>query len=63
MCLLQNGIMEVKVEETSGGHILHLQAEDVLIQLEEEGTHIICDHNESLRTALRDLVLRFLHKL
>ncbi|XP_056621127.1 integrator complex subunit 9 [Triplophysa dalaica] len=61
--LHKNGIMEVKVEETSGGHILHLQAEDVLIQLEEEGTHIICDHNEPLRTALRDLVLRFLHKL
>lgn len=61
--LHKNDITEVKVEETAGGHILHLQAEDVLIQLEEEGTHIICDHNESLRTALRDLVLRFLHKL
>lgn len=59
----QHGITEVKVEETADGHILHLQAEDTLIQLEEDGTHIVCDDNEPLRTALRDLVLRFLMKL
>lgn len=59
----QNGITEVKVEETADGHILHLQTEDALIQLEEDATHIICDNNEPLRTALRDLVLRFLQKL
>uniref|UniRef100_A0A673I2C3 Integrator complex subunit 9 n=1 Tax=Sinocyclocheilus rhinocerous TaxID=307959 RepID=A0A673I2C3_9TELE len=39
--LHKNGITEVKVEETADGHILHLQAEDVLIQLEEDATHII----------------------
>ncbi|TRZ03895.1 hypothetical protein DNTS_030904 [Danionella cerebrum] len=61
--LHKNGIMEVKVEETADGHILHLQAEDVLIQLEEDSTHIICENNEPLRTALRDLVLHFLQKL
>lgn len=60
---LQHGITEVKVEETADGHILHLQAEDTLIQLEEDGTHIVCDNNEPLRTTLRDLVLRFLQKL
>lgn len=59
---LQHGITEVKVEETADGHILHLQAEDTLIQLEEDGTHIVCD-SEPLRTTLRDLVLRFLQKL
>lgn len=59
----QSGISEVKVEETADGHILHLQAEDALIQLEEDATHIVCDNNEPLRTALRDLVLRFLQKL
>ena len=59
----QHGITEVKVEETADGHILHLQAEDTLIQLEEDGTHIVCDNNEPLRTTLRDLVLRFLQKL
>ncbi|CAB1343144.1 unnamed protein product [Coregonus sp. 'balchen'] len=59
----EHGITEVKVEETADGHILHLQAEDTLIQLEEDGTHIVCDDNEPLRTALRDLVLRFLMKL
>lgn len=59
---LQHGISEVKVEETADGHILHLHAEDTLIQLEEDGTHIVCD-NEPLRTTLRDLVLRFLQKL
>lgn len=64
LCLhLQHGITEVKVEETADGHILHLQAEDTLIQLEEDGTHIVCDNNEPLRTTLRDLVLRFLQKL
>uniref|UniRef100_A0A3Q2Z7M5 Integrator complex subunit 9 n=1 Tax=Hippocampus comes TaxID=109280 RepID=A0A3Q2Z7M5_HIPCM len=64
LALLQkNGIMEVKVEETAEGHILHLQAEDTLIQLEEDGTHIVCDNNEPLRTTLRDLVLRFLQKI
>ncbi|KAG7316442.1 hypothetical protein KOW79_019983 [Hemibagrus wyckioides] len=61
--LHKNGISEVKVEETADGHILHLQAEDALIQLEEDATHIVCDNNEPLRTALRDLVLRFLQKL
>ena len=60
---LQHGITEVKVEETADGHMLHLQAEDTLIQLEEDGTHIVCDNNETLRTTLRDLVLRFLQKL
>lgn len=51
------------MEDTPDGHILHLQAEDTLIQLEEDGTHIVCDSNESLRATLRDLVLRFLQKL
>uniref|UniRef100_A0A672JS00 Integrator complex subunit 9 n=1 Tax=Salarias fasciatus TaxID=181472 RepID=A0A672JS00_SALFA len=61
--LQKHGITEVKVEETADGHILHLQAEDTLIQLEEDNTHIVCDNNEPLRTTLRDLVLRFLQKL
>uniref|UniRef100_A0A8C5I3W0 Integrator complex subunit 9 n=1 Tax=Gouania willdenowi TaxID=441366 RepID=A0A8C5I3W0_GOUWI len=61
--LQKHGITEVKVEETTDGHILHLQAEDTLIQLEEDGTHIVCDNNEPLRTTIRDLVLRFLQKL
>uniref|UniRef100_A0A4W4F5K6 Integrator complex subunit 9 n=1 Tax=Electrophorus electricus TaxID=8005 RepID=A0A4W4F5K6_ELEEL len=61
--LHKSGVTEVKVEETAGGHILHLQAEDALIQLEEDATHIVCDTNEPLRATLRDLVLRFLHKL
>ncbi|MGH0143643.1 UNVERIFIED_CONTAM: hypothetical protein FKN15_008789 [Acipenser sinensis] len=56
------GITEVKVEDTPDGHILHLQDEDTLIQLEEDSTHIICDNNEMLRATLRDLVLRFLQK-
>lgn len=51
------------MEETADGHILHLQEQDTLIQLEEDGTHIVCDSNEPLRTTLRDLVLRFLQKL
>uniref|UniRef100_A0A8C6WNK5 Integrator complex subunit 9 n=1 Tax=Neogobius melanostomus TaxID=47308 RepID=A0A8C6WNK5_9GOBI len=61
--LQKHGITEVKVEETPEGHILHLQEQDTLIQLDEDGTHIICDNNEPLRTTLRDLALRFLLKL
>ncbi|XP_041106638.1 integrator complex subunit 9 [Polyodon spathula] len=60
--LQKHGITEVKVEDTPDGHILHLQDEDTLIQLEEDSTHIICDNNEILRATLRDLVLRFLQK-
>ncbi|XP_033859106.2 integrator complex subunit 9 isoform X1 [Acipenser ruthenus] len=60
--LQKHGITEVKVEDTPDGHILHLQDEDTLIQLEEDSTHIICDNNEMLRATLRDLVLRFLQK-
>lgn len=60
--LQKQGITEVKVEDTPDGHILHLQDEDTLIQLEEDSTHIICDNNEMLRATLRDLVLRFLQK-
>ncbi|KAK1171379.1 integrator complex subunit 9 isoform X1 [Acipenser oxyrinchus oxyrinchus] len=60
--LQKHGITEVKVEDTPDGHILHLQDEDTLIQLEEDSTHIICDNNDMLRATLRDLVLRFLQK-
>lgn len=59
----QHGITEVKVEKTAESHILHLQTEDTLIQLEEDGTHIVCNNNEPLCTALRDLVLHFLMHL
>ncbi|XP_043918652.1 integrator complex subunit 9 [Protopterus annectens] len=60
--LEKHGITDVKVEDTPEGHIVHLQAEDTLIQLEEDSTHIICD-NEVLRTQLKDLVLKFFQKL
>lgn len=61
--LEKHGITDVKVEDTPEGHIVHLQSEDTLIQIEEDSTHIICDNNEPLRTKLRDLVLKFLQKL
>ncbi|XP_038672024.1 integrator complex subunit 9 [Scyliorhinus canicula] len=61
--LEKHGITDVKVEDTPEGHIIHLQSEDTLVQIEEDSTHIICDNNEPLRTKLRDLVLKFLQKL
>uniref|UniRef100_UPI00398F3059 integrator complex subunit 9 isoform X2 n=1 Tax=Pristiophorus japonicus TaxID=55135 RepID=UPI00398F3059 len=61
--LEKHGITDVKVEDTPEGHIVHLQSEDTLVQIEEDSTHIICDNNEPLRTKLRDLVLKFLQKL
>ncbi|XP_064411595.1 integrator complex subunit 9 [Latimeria chalumnae] len=59
--LEKHGIMDVKVEDSADGHIVHLQAEDTLIQIEDDSTHIICD-NETLRATLRDLVLKYLQK-
>uniref|UniRef100_A0A4W3JEQ2 Integrator complex subunit 9 n=1 Tax=Callorhinchus milii TaxID=7868 RepID=A0A4W3JEQ2_CALMI len=61
--LEKHGIADIKVEDTPEGHIIHLQAEDTLIQIDEDSTHIICDNNEPLRTKLRDVVLKFLQKL
>ncbi|XP_038051929.1 integrator complex subunit 9-like [Patiria miniata] len=55
--LAKNGITDVKVEDTASGHIIHLQTEDTIIQLEEGSTHIFCEGNEPLRRKLRDTLI------
>ncbi|XP_033640670.1 integrator complex subunit 9-like [Asterias rubens] len=55
--LAKNGITDVKVEDSASGHIIHLQAEDTIIQLEEGSTHIFCEGNEPLRRKLRDTLI------
>lgn len=60
--LEKHGFSDIKVEDTAKGHIVLLQEAETLIQIEEDSTHIICDHDEVLRVRLRDLVLKFLQK-
>lgn len=60
--LEQHGFSDIKVEDTTKGHIVLLQEAETLIQIEEDSTHIICDNDEMLRVRLRDLVLKFLQK-
>ncbi|XP_071953861.1 integrator complex subunit 9-like [Antedon mediterranea] len=54
------GISDVKVEESPRGHIIHLQEEDTIIQLEESSTHIVSEGNEALRRKLRDILIKSL---
>ncbi|KAM9315569.1 integrator complex subunit 9 isoform 2-T2 [Gastrophryne carolinensis] len=61
--LEKHGFSDVKIEDTTKGHIVHLQEADTLIQFEEDSTHIICEHDERLRARLRDMVLKFLQKI
>ncbi|XP_077990800.1 integrator complex subunit 9-like [Glandiceps talaboti] len=60
--LAKNGITDVKVEDSPGGHIVHLQSEDTIIQIEDGSTHIFCEGNENLRKKLRDILISCLPK-
>ncbi|XP_070533151.1 integrator complex subunit 9-like [Ptychodera flava] len=60
--LAKNGITDVKVEDSPGGHIVHLQSEDTIIQIEDGSTHIFCEGNEALRVKLRDVLISCLPK-
>eukprot|EP00058_Branchiostoma_floridae_P003826 XP_002589314.1 hypothetical protein BRAFLDRAFT_217919 [Branchiostoma floridae] len=60
--LEKGGVTDVKVEDTPSGHIIHLQSEDTLIQIEDGSTHIFCEGNEELRIKLRNILLKCLSK-
>uniref|UniRef100_A0A8C4QK56 Integrator complex subunit 9 n=1 Tax=Eptatretus burgeri TaxID=7764 RepID=A0A8C4QK56_EPTBU len=60
--LEKQGVKDVKVESVGDGHILHLQAEDSIIQLSADSTHIICT-DEGLRARLRDVLVHLLNRL
>ncbi|CAH1979174.1 unnamed protein product [Acanthoscelides obtectus] len=59
--LSQEGITDAKVESLGGNVVvIHLQAEDALIQLEDNSTHVVCNADEKLRTKLRNIVMQCL---
>ncbi|XP_006820079.1 LOW QUALITY PROTEIN: integrator complex subunit 9-like [Saccoglossus kowalevskii] len=60
--LTKHGVTDMKVEDTPGGHIVHLPSEDTIIQVEEGSTHIFCEGNETLRKKLRDVLIMCLPK-
>ena len=62
--LKQRGLRDIKVEKTgSGGHIVDIQSEDTLIHIETDSTHIVCNGNEAVRTAIRDCLLASLSRI
>lgn len=61
--LTQQGITDIKVEESEDGSIIHLSNDDTLIQVESDSTHIICEGEEAVRIKLRDTLLKCLHNL
>uniref|UniRef100_T1I8H8 Integrator complex subunit 9-like C-terminal domain-containing protein n=3 Tax=Rhodnius prolixus TaxID=13249 RepID=T1I8H8_RHOPR len=60
--LRQEGITDAKVERNSNGHIIHLQEEDTLIQVEDKSTHIYCEAaDHQLRLKLRNILMQCLN--
>lgn len=56
---MQDGITDIKIEQTGGGTMkVRLLSDDTLITIEENSTHIVCNGKEKLRLKLRDLLLR-----
>lgn len=60
--LNQEGITDIKVEETPSGFIVDLQSEDILIRVEDHSTHIISDGDSTLRAKLHHIILECLNK-
>lgn len=61
--LAQEGITDAKVEQGSDSNrcIIHLPSADMLIQLDEKSTHILCqDGSQNLRSRLRKVLLQCL---
>ncbi|GFQ79596.1 integrator complex subunit 9 [Trichonephila clavata] len=61
--LNKEGITDAKVEERSSGFIIDLQSHDILIQVEDHSTHVICDGDSQIRSKLHDLILESLNKI
>jgi len=55
--LSQHGLIDVRVEDTPRGVIIHLPREDARIELEGSTTHIIWN-DEAIRRTLRDILLQ-----
>ncbi|XP_054721142.1 LOW QUALITY PROTEIN: integrator complex subunit 9-like [Uloborus diversus] len=61
--LNKEGITDAKVEERPSGFIIDLQSHDILIQVEDHSTHVICDGDSAIRSKLHDLILECLNKI
>ncbi|XP_052237573.1 integrator complex subunit 9-like isoform X5 [Dreissena polymorpha] len=61
--LAKQGISDVKLEETEEKAIIELPNDDILIQVENGSTHIMCGGDESVRVKIRDALLQCLQKL
>uniref|UniRef100_A0A1Q3F5E0 Putative cleavage and polyadenylation specificity factor cpsf subunit n=1 Tax=Culex tarsalis TaxID=7177 RepID=A0A1Q3F5E0_CULTA len=56
--LAQDGITDIKVEQSGEELTLHLASEDTVIKVSEKATNIVCGGKQSLRLKLRDLLLQ-----
>ncbi|UYV67250.1 INTS9 [Cordylochernes scorpioides] len=56
------GHTDAKIEQGQSGLIIHLRNADVLIQVEDHSTHIVCEGNTQVRTKIRDFLLQSLNK-
>lgn len=61
--LNKEGITDAKVEERASGFIIDLQNHDILIQVEDHSTHVICVEDSPIRAKLHDLLLECLNKI
>lgn len=61
--LNREGITDAKVEERASGFIIDLQNHDILIQVEDHSTHVICVDDSPIRSKLHDLILECLNKV
>lgn len=57
--LMQDGINDVKIEQSGGGTTkIRILSDDTLITISENSTHIYSNGKEKLRLKLRDLLLK-----
>lgn len=54
--LKEEGYSDAKIEKTPTGHMVVLK--NIIIQIEDGSTHIVCEGTENLRIKLRDILLR-----
>lgn len=59
--LKNEGFTDAKVETTADGHMILFQ--DIIILLENNSTHIVCEENEKIRVRLKDILLQTLSSL
>ncbi|RWS13077.1 integrator complex subunit 9-like protein [Dinothrombium tinctorium] len=60
--LINIGIYDTTIEQTSNGCIVHLRSEEAFVTIDDVSTHIVCDASSNLRTMLKDIVVECLKK-